>query len=104
VNARMSVAARFVVLFAAVAANGLCASGLAAPRFEIHGSAKLAAGAEVARSGLLQLTARLGPQMQRVSAPPPSTGRFALGATLTAAATTCYADTIFRDDFDADGF
>ena len=30
--------------------------------------------------------------------------RFALSGTLAAASLVCYNDTIYRDDFDADGF
>jgi len=53
----------------------------------------------------LRLNAVLTPAAIPAGAPLlQSDGRFALRATLGAASLVCYADTIFRDNFDGDGF
>jgi len=101
----MRAAARLIVLFAAFAANACRADDVEARRFEISGSGTIAVDALVAANGGLRIDARLSPQTQSKSAAmAQSTGRFVLSGTLAAVATVCYADTIFRDDFDADGF
>jgi hypothetical protein len=75
-------------------------------RYALDGKAALTADAPVQRGGALRLRATLAPpyaqtEMQSVQV----AGRFALSATLGAERPgICYSDTIFRDDFDADGF
>ena len=74
-------------------------------RFELSGSATLRPDPPILRSERLRLNAVLTPAAIPAGAPLlQSDGRFALRATLGAASLVCYADTIFRDNFDGDGF
>ena len=74
-------------------------------RFELSGSATLRPDPPILRSERLRLKAVLTPAAIPAGAPLlQSDGRFALRATLGAASLVCYADTIFRDNFDGDGF
>jgi hypothetical protein len=76
-----------------------------AHRYELSGTGTLSRDAPVQQSNNLRLKAMLSPTAIPADAPTlQSDGRFALNATLAAASLVCYADTIFRDDFDADGF
>ncbi len=53
----------------------------------------------------MSLKAQLSPLAVSVyKAPLQSNTQFALVATLAASSLVCYSDTIFRDDFDGDGF
>ena len=57
------------------------------------------------RGGSMDLKAMLSASVAVPAAPSiQSNGRFALSGTLAAASLVCYNDTIYRDDFDADGF
>lgn len=71
-------------------------------RYALHGAGTLQVDAPAQRGGSLQLRAALSPaSLQTLLA----SGRFALSATLGPDKPgICYSDTIFRDDFDADGF
>jgi hypothetical protein len=72
----------------------------------LAGSGTLSLDQSVQKSGNVQLKAYLTPSDAAISAPPlvQEGGGFALMAGLTAASLVCYNDTIFRDDFDGDGF
>jgi hypothetical protein len=73
-------------------------------RFELSGSATLRPDPPILRSDRLRLKATLTPTAIPADAPMlQSDGRFALRATLGTASLVCYADTIFRDNFDGDG-
>jgi hypothetical protein len=92
---------------AACACTALMATGIAdQQRFQLSGSGVLQLDAPMQKSGNVQLTARLVPGDARFATllPVQEGGVFALKASLAAAAMVCYNDTIFRDDFDADGF
>jgi len=93
-----------IVAVASFAAFATDASGQ--PRFELTGSGTLSLDQSVQKSGNVQLKAYLTPSDAAISASPPvqDGGGFALMAGLTAASLVCYNDTIFRDDFDGDGF
>jgi hypothetical protein len=76
------------------------------PRFQLVGTGRLTMEQPTQKSGNVQLTARLTPSDAALSASPPvqEGGSFALLANLAAASLVCFNDTIFRDDFDGDGF
>ena len=84
-------------------------SAMATPepsRFQLVGSGTLRLDQPEQKSGNVQLMAHLT-LSDPVSAASPLLqrgGGFALMATLDAASLVCYNDTIFRDDFDGDGF
>ena len=98
----------FAVLaaFAAIEAHAAVAAEIARPdRYELSGSATLTVAPRIPQSGAIRIHATLDP----VSATDPSTvaqagGPFRLAASLSTLSLTCYNDTIFRDDFDGDGF
>jgi len=74
-------------------------------RFELNGAGTLALDSPVQLSGAFRLRAALSPSGIAAETPAiQSNGRFALSASLAAASLVCYSDTIFRDDFDDDGF
>jgi hypothetical protein len=81
------------------------AESASAHRYEIRGAGTLTLDAPRQSNGGLLLKAELSPP-----ATPPVhqtlqlNGRFALSATLAASSLVCFNDTIFRDDFDGDGF
>jgi len=82
----------------------LSAETAGAPRYAISGTATLSVDA-AAQQGGLRLRAGLAPVPIASSVPlVQSEARFALSATLSAASLVCYSDTIYRDDFDGDGF
>jgi len=99
---------RFTIAFGmcTIAANYTFAADAQPHRYALDGTATLSADAPLQRGGALRLRATLAPpyvqtEMQSVQV----AGRFALSATLGAERPgICYSDTIFRDDFDADGF
>jgi len=74
-------------------------------RFQLSGYGTLAFGRPPQTSADMQLKAYLTPKDAAIAALPPlqEGGGFALIASVTATSLVCYADTIFRDDFDADG-
>jgi len=78
----------------------------AAHRYALHGTGTLQADAPAQRGGNLRLRAALSPASMQTATPTLlAGGRFALSATLGPDKPgICYSDTIFRDDFDADGF
>jgi hypothetical protein len=94
------------VLVATIAANDASAvESATAHRFELHGTVALAPDAPLQRNATLRLKASLLPDTSATNRQPLQSGaRFALTATLAAASLVCYNDTIFRDDFDGDGF
>jgi hypothetical protein len=75
-------------------------------RFALTGSTTRTIGPVAQRSATLTLHGRLEPSdAAQVAAPPVQDGGgFALMAKLIAKASVCYNDTIFRNDFDGDGF
>ncbi len=85
------------VVFAAESTN--------AERFTLTGSGTLSLDQATQSSGSLKLKAWLTPTGAALAASPPvqENARFAVMATLAAAPSVCYNDTIFRDDFDGDG-
>jgi len=95
-----------VATISAIAANCTFATESSdAHRFELNGSGTLVLDAPLQRNGALRLKAVLSSSSMSVDQPTLQTGnRFALTATLAAASLVCYSDTIFRDDFDGDGF
>jgi len=72
--------------------------------YELSGSSSLSLDAPVLRTGSLRLKATLSGAATHAGPVIQSDARFALSATLGATALVCYNDTIFRDDFDGDGF
>jgi len=75
------------------------------PRMRADGPREVPGMRPPLRSERLRLNAVLTPAAIPAGAPLlQSDGRFALRATLGAASLVCYADTIFRDNFDGDGF
>jgi hypothetical protein len=97
--------AAFVAIFAMTANCAVAADPVSAQRYRLDGAGAIALDASVQRSGNLRLEATLSPSVPAIGAPfVQSNGRFALTATLAAQPLVCYSDTIFRDDFDADGF
>jgi hypothetical protein len=76
------------------------------PRFRLNGTGTLQLDQSVQKSGNVKLKAYLSPTDAAISASPPvqEGGGFALMASFAAASLVCYNDTIFRDDFDGDGF
>ena len=91
----------------AIAANyTFAADAGAAHRYALHGAGTLQVEAPAQRGGSLSLRAALSPASVRTATPAPlAGGRFALSASLGSEKPgICYSDTIFRDDFDADGF
>jgi hypothetical protein len=100
----------FCLLAGSVAACACVAVGATSvsdqQRFQLTGSGVLQLDAPLQKSGNVQLRGRLVPDDATFAASPPAQegGVFALKASLAAASMICYNDTIFRDDFDADGF
>lgn len=109
-RSRTPVLRGFCLLAGSVAAcAGVAAGATSVPdqqRFQLTGAGVLQLDAPMQQSGNVQLRARLVPNSSALAASPPAQegGVFALKASLAAASMVCYNDTIFRDDFDADGF
>ena len=76
------------------------------PRFQLVGSSTLTLDQAVHRGGDLQIKAYLTSTetSSAASSPAQEGGRFSLNALLSTSSIVCYNDTIFRDDFDGDGF
>ena len=102
-NAREAARVCAIVLLAASAIAGAQA---AAPRFSVSGTATFSADAPAQRGGRYQLRAHLSSQVPgpAVAAPALVGGPYTLSALASASSLVCYDDTIFRDDFDGDGF
>jgi hypothetical protein len=80
------------------------ASANAQSRFSVSATATLTPDAPPQHAAGFRLQAQLAPVRAPAQAPPAQTGaRFSLVATTNAFATACSNDTIFRNDFDADG-
>jgi hypothetical protein len=75
-------------------------------RFQLSGTGTLTPDQPVQKSGNIQLKAYLTSKDAALAALPPvqESSGFALMAKLAAKPSVCYNDTIFRDDFDGDGF
>ena len=93
-------------LLALVADVAFAANSTSAQRYELHGTGTIINDAPVQDSNRFRLKANLGAQGNGPSvAPEPLTGAgFALSAIASPSSLVCYNDTIFRDDFDGDGF
>ncbi len=97
-----------VLMVGCLFTHAAAAAGIDASRFALAGTASLTPDAPLQRSAGFRLQAQLAPAQTPKPAPAqtPSaqTGAaFALVAYADNVATACYNDTIFRDDFDADG-
>jgi hypothetical protein len=91
--------------FVSMYTNGASAADSTVPhRFVLTGSGTLALDAPVQQNGALRLKAMLSAATAQAWPVAQSDARFALTGTLAAVSLVCYSDTIFRDDFDADGF
>jgi hypothetical protein len=77
-----------------------------AQNLRVSGSATLRLDQPAQKSGSLSLKAYLTPKDAALAASPPvqEGDGFALMAKLIAKPSVCYNDTIFRNDFDGDGF
>jgi len=98
----LAVASAFVLIAANAA---FAAESTVQHRFELSGSGTLTRDAPLLRNERLQLKAVLAPA-GTISAEPTllSGGGFQIAGTLSASSLVCYNDTIFRDDFDGDGY
>lgn len=92
----------YVILLATLPSHS--AGAAEAQRFSLQGTAALTLDAPMMRNESLRLRAELSPHSTPVVRAVQTGDRFALTAKLAAAAQACYNDTIFRDDFDGDGF
>lgn len=92
--------------FAWIVANGaFAAESTSVHRYELMGSGTLQLDAPVLHNGSLHLQAELTPAASVNTRPVAQSGSsFELAAVLSAQSLVCYNDTIFRDDFDGDGF
>ena len=101
---------RFLAATALVACFAMnvsfAAESTSAQTLHVTGTATLRADQPVQRSGSLSLKAYMTPQDAAIAAMPPvqEGSSYALIAKLIAKPSVCYNDTIFRDDFDGDGF
>lgn len=75
-------------------------------RYSLSGTGTLRFGTPTQSATGLRLKATLLEKDAALAASPPvqESGPFALMAAITAAPSVCYSDTIFRDDFDGDGY
>lgn len=90
------------IAFASAAAANATADN---QRFQLSGYGTLTVDQQSQENGNIRLRAYLTPKDAAIAASPPlqEGGHFAMIAGLTAQSLVCYADTIFRNDFDADG-
>ena len=94
-----------IAAFASLASNCTFAQNPAsAPRFQLNGAGAVTLDAPLQRNAALSLKALLSAKTSVRQLTLLSGDRFALAANLAAAVQVCYGDTIFRDDFDGDGF
>ena len=98
----LSIALSLLVFCAAASA----ADAPEASRYTLSGSGTLRSDTPVQSAATLRLKATLLEQDAALAASPPvqENGPYALMAAITAAPSVCYSDTIFRDDFDGDGY
>lgn len=89
---------------AAAAADSVLA--MPGPRLTGSGAATITPGRTVQSGAGFELRAQLTGSDAAIAALPPlqEGGGFALIARASSVSLVCYADTIFRDDFDGDGF
>ena len=84
---------------------GFLSTSLAAnpPRFELSGSGSLDGTSETSHGHAMEIAAvlTLADPAQRTTR---AGARFDMSAALSSRSIVCYDDTIFRDDFDGDGF
>ena len=73
-------------------------------RYEISGTGSLSVDAPLQQAGALRLKAMLSRATAHFGPVTQADARFALSGALAAASLVCFNDTIFRDDYDADGF
>lgn len=105
--ARWQLCARWIPAIVAIAANcTFAAESASGRRYELSGAGTLSLDAPLQQRDGLRLRATLSPDAAVIDTLVlQSGGRFALTANLAAqSALVCYNDTIFRDDFDGDGF
>ncbi|HEX6834304.1 MAG TPA: hypothetical protein VF132_12285 [Rudaea sp.] len=96
--------ARLVMLAACACNAAFAADGGVTGNYQMSGVGTLKPDPVAQSKGNYSVRAVLQPKDAALGAHPlQETGRFALIASLTAAAHVCYNDTIFRDDFDGDG-
>ncbi|MDR3386215.1 MAG: hypothetical protein P4L92_04115 [Rudaea sp.] len=103
-DARLSLAS---ILAGIVSLTPYAASATTAsqpPRFQLVGSGTLTVDQPVLKNGNVKIKAHLTPSDAASAPSVQEGGGFALIANLSAASLVCYNDTIFRDDFDGDGF
>ena len=92
--------------FAAICANAsFTKEAVSEHRFQLSGSGSLALDAPVLQNETTRLKAALSPRNAAIGRRAIQSGSgFSLDAALTTSSLVCYSDTIFRDDFDGDGF
>jgi hypothetical protein len=92
--------------FSMIAANAtFAAESTSVQRFELSGSGTLVLDQPVQKNANLRLKAYMTPKDAVAAIAPVQEGSgFALIASVSNAQSVCYNDTIFRDDFDGDGF
>ena len=100
-HVRLRAVAVVVLLAACAVAHAQTPPG---DRARVRMAAKLTSTSAVQTGGSFVLTARLARNDSAQRAPMHEGGAFKMTGALVAAPTVCYADTIFRDDFDGDGF
>lgn len=78
----------------------------AAPQFELRVDASRSREVQLQRGGRFELQAEMSVELRQPSvAPAPlAGGGYVLDAIASTSSLVCYNDTIFRDDFDGDGF
>lgn len=91
--------------FAAVTDAGINPADAAA-QFELRVDASRSREVQLQRGGRFELQAEMSVELQQPSvAPAPlAGGAYILDAVASTSSLVCYNDTIFRDDFDGDGF
>ncbi|MGA9334735.1 MAG: hypothetical protein WBV39_10705 [Rudaea sp.] len=95
----------FVVVATFAANDTFAIESATAHRFEVQGTATLVVDPPQQRNATLRLRASLSSDTVAMNTQALQSGaRFGLTATLATASLVCYSDTIFRDDFDGDGF
>ena len=99
----MTTAALAVIVATNVA---FAAESTSSQNLRVSGSGAVRLDQPVQKSGSLSLKAYLTPKDTALatSSPPQEGNGFALMANLASKASACYNDTVFRNDFDGDGF
>ena len=94
------------IVLACFAFSGAVAPAHAADRFALTATARVEPGAQTQRGGRFALRGTLS---SPAAAPAQAAaalagGGYVMNAIASASSLVCYDDTIFRDDFDGDGF